>query len=935
SLAGTGAVDSNGHDLTLGGAIAGTGGLIKQGAGTLTLTGANTYSGGTILTGGTLGVGNDAALGTGALSMAAGTTLAFSGGNFSLSNPSAISGDPNFAPAAGTVQTIAGVISDGGTPGVVDMLGPGTLVLTGANTYSGGTVIDAGTLALGGGGRLGSGGLSLNGGAFDIAGANGPVVIGDLAGIAGTTVALGGNGLTLGTGNSTVFAGTIAGTGGLTKTGAGTLTLTGANTYTGGTVIDAGGVALRGGGSLASSSGVDLAGAGAVFDISGLTGGGTTIGDLAGIAGTTVALGGNGLTLGTGNSTVFAGTIAGTGGLTKTGAGTLTLTGANSYTGGTVIDAGTLALGGNGAIAASGGVTLAAGAAFDISGAGRQTIGDLSGAAASAVQVGANTLTFGTGNSTVFAGVFGGSGGLVKRGAGTVTLTGASPFAGTLTVKDGTVTLGPDAAPNARFGGSVVVDGGAVTGLGTIGGDLSNLAGTVAPGGSIGKLTVNGNYGQSAGATLSIEVSPTAASQLAVGGRATLAGTLALLYDPGVYSARSYTLLTAGGGVSGRFDAVTGQVPTAGLVQTILYDPNDVQLQLAPPPVVAPTNDTIYTADTSMVVLNGQRAAAIVMDRLGSRAGGGGDGPVATAGVAAIPQLAANGDLAAVGQLARALPDALAAEGAWFRGIGGFASLNGNAAAPGFTGTQGGFIAGFDRAVMPEVYFGIAGGYQHSEVSEHSTSSGTLDTARVALYGGGRWGASLLSGTAGYAHDWIASARTLPAGTARQSHDGDEVSLAGQWSAPLPVRGLSGPATVTPKLGVQFLHLSEGGFAESGAGGFDLSAAGHDSDSVEPYIGLAAAETFVTEGGAEITPELRLGYARELADNRRALTVATVSGAEFPVGGVRPSRDMATAGFALTVRAGPNAVVYASYDAILPTGNTADQTLSAGLRLRF
>ncbi len=61
----------------------------------------------------------------------------------------------------------------------------------------------------------------------------------------------------------------------------------------------------------------------------------------------------------------------------------------------------------------------------------------------------------------------------------------------------------------------------------------------------------------------------------------------------------------------------------------------------------------------------------------------------------------------------------------------------------------------------------------------------------------------------------------------------------------------------------------------------------------------------------------------------------TLSGAEFPVGGVRPSRDMATAGFALTVRAGPNAVVYASYDAILPTGNTADQTLSAGLRLRF
>jgi fibronectin-binding autotransporter adhesin len=197
-------------------------------------------------------------------------------------------------------------------------------------------------------------------------------------------------------------------------------------------------------------------------------------------------------------------------------------------------------------------------------------------------------------------------------------------------------------------------------------------------------------------------------------------------------------------------------------------------------------------------------------------------------------------------------------------------------------------------------------------------------------------GASLLTGTLGYAHDWIASTRGLAGiGAARQSHGGDEITWAGQWSRPIAVAGIAGPAVVTPKLGLQFLHLFEGGFAETGADGFNLSSGGHGINSVQPYVALAAAETFVTTAGAEITPEVRLGYARELADNVRMPTVATVSGSAFLVSGVRPARDMLSAGFGLVMRAGVNTFLYANYDAVLPTGNTLDQTLSAGLRIRF
>src|SRR5207237_10813481 len=85
--------------------IAGNGAIIQNGAGALTLSGTNTFSGGTTLSGGTLFVGNNNALGTGVLSMAAGTTLSFlSSGNFTVANPLKISGDPIFSPPAGTTQ---------------------------------------------------------------------------------------------------------------------------------------------------------------------------------------------------------------------------------------------------------------------------------------------------------------------------------------------------------------------------------------------------------------------------------------------------------------------------------------------------------------------------------------------------------------------------------------------------------------------------------------------------------------------------------------------------------------------------------------------------------------------------------------------------------------------------------------------------------------
>jgi autotransporter-associated beta strand protein len=189
-------------------ANAGSVGLTKTGAGTLQLTGNNTYSGTTTISAGTLQVGNGedrGSLGGGEVGIGTGATLAF---------------DRN------DVATVANTLSGGGS---VAQIGSGTTVLTGDNSYTGGTRIDSGTLQIGNGGtggRLGAGEVVLNNGvlAFNHSNAAGPITV----------------------------ANTISGRGGLSKAGTSTLVLTGNNSYEGDTVIDAGTLQVGNGGTTGS-----------------------------------------------------------------------------------------------------------------------------------------------------------------------------------------------------------------------------------------------------------------------------------------------------------------------------------------------------------------------------------------------------------------------------------------------------------------------------------------------------------------------------------------------------------------------------------------------------------------------------------------------------------------------------------------------------------
>ena len=150
---------------------------------------------------------------------------------------------------------------------------------------------------------------------------------------------------------------------------------------------------------------------------------------------------------GPGNSTLSGVIGSGSGGLAKIGVGTLTLTATNSFTGGTTVSGGTLDLASGGALQASTLLAPTAGSIFfdwSVSPA-FFTLGGLSGAGSIALQNTASSpisLTVGSNGSTVYSGILGGTGSVIKIGTGTLTLANSSTYSGGTTISGGMLQLG-------------------------------------------------------------------------------------------------------------------------------------------------------------------------------------------------------------------------------------------------------------------------------------------------------------------------------------------------------------------------------------------------------------------------------------------------------------------------------------------------------------
>ena len=169
----------------------------------LTLTSANTYTGGTTISAGILQIGNGGTTGGIAGDIVDNASLVFN--------------------RSDDVEYDGGISGSGS----LSKLGAGTLILTGNNTYAGGSTITAGTLQIGNAGNSGS----ITGNILDNAS------------------------LVFNRSDDITYANVISGTGSMTQLGAGTLTLTGNNDYAGGTTITAGTLQIGNAGTSGSVAG--------------------------------------------------------------------------------------------------------------------------------------------------------------------------------------------------------------------------------------------------------------------------------------------------------------------------------------------------------------------------------------------------------------------------------------------------------------------------------------------------------------------------------------------------------------------------------------------------------------------------------------------------------------------------------------------------------
>ena len=198
------------------------------------------------------------------------------GGTLTLNAPATLRVGDGSTAGAGYTATIASSIAGSGEVFKTDL---GTLILTGANSYTGGTSVNSGVLQVASDANLGaaSGGVTLDGGSLRQAGA--------LNSARGFTIGAGGG--TLDTqANTATLSGTLGGTGVFTKTGGGTLAYSGIGAaFAGATRIAAGTLALSGtlGGPVSIASGATLAGTGRVasLDLSGTVAPGNSPGTLS------------------------------------------------------------------------------------------------------------------------------------------------------------------------------------------------------------------------------------------------------------------------------------------------------------------------------------------------------------------------------------------------------------------------------------------------------------------------------------------------------------------------------------------------------------------------------------------------------------------------------------------------------------------------------
>ncbi|WP_256680071.1 autotransporter-associated beta strand repeat-containing protein [Pseudomonas sp. Marseille-P9899] len=615
----------------------------------------------------------------------------------------------------------------------------------------------------------------------------------------------------------------------------------------------------------------------------------------------------------TSGSALIGAQMSGSGGIEKRDAGTLILAGNNTYSGGTTVSGGTLE---GSTFSLQGNILNNANLVFQQAGAGE------------------------------FNGLLSGTGAVFKRGVGTLLLKGNHDFSGSFTVEQGVLQVGETddsddvaAAPVAAFArmalfavaapadalaANVEVKSGAgLTGTGTVGSVLNH--GVVSPGPN-GNLTVTGNFTNASDGTLSIALTPLPTSFLAVGGTANLAGTLSVFAVAPYTGDTTYTLLTADGGITGKFD--TDNVDSLGLGPnlafidtTLMYGANDVSLSVS-------RNSTAF-ADVALsdnqrnvaVALDSAAAPASLnsaitsMDRPSAQAAFDSlSGEIHASTVSVLLEdsrylretvnermrqsgCSAGGDprsvLAPSGNLQQSSAGCQGEGVGWIRAIGGWGDYDSGHGVASVDRDLSGFMLGFDNHLNEEWRAGIAAGYTNASIkASERNSSASVSSVHLTSYLSYQLDAFAARMGAGYSWHNIDTKRDLTVGSYNDRLKSKYKAGTAQVFGEVGYTVEAGGVALEPFAGIAYVNYdSDNGREKGGAGRLETSA---KQDVTFTTVGLRAGKQFVLDNGTTLTPRGSLGWRHALGDSRPDADLRFVDGgAAFSTQGVAIARDAA------------------------------------------
>ena len=552
-----------------------------------------------------------------------------------------------------------------------------------------------------------------------------------------------------------------------------------------------------------------------------------------------------------------------------------------------------------------------------------------------------------TGTNYTFAPVIIGSGAgtrTVRVEAGTTILTAASTYTGPTIINGGKLSVNGSIASSAV----TVNAGGALGGNGTVGNTTIN-GGTLAPGNSIGLLTVNGSLSFTAASSYMVEVSPANADRVNVAGAATLGGaTVNANFAAGSYVAKQYTILNATGGLGGStFGSMVNTNLPQGFKSSLSYDANNAYLNLAlsfiaPPgsglngnqqgvgkalvnsfnrnggiplvyggltaPGLTQASGPIATAVQPAMVQAMTQFMTAISDvsaadrRLGqsSATGFADEGDVANA-YASVPLRGRDGEIFSLN--AKAAPRALPFESrwrTWASGFGGGQTTGGNAVTGSSTTTSRiyGVAAGADYWLSPATVagFALAGGGTNFSVA--AGGSGRTDLFQAGAFIKHTAGSAYVSAAVAYGwHDVTTDRMVTISGIDQLRARFRADTFAGRVEAGnryvVPWFGGLG---LTPYAAAQMTATRLPAYAEtvvSGTNAFALSYVAKNVTAPRTELGLRSDKSFAVND-AILTLRGRAAWARDYNPLTAAsATFQALPGASFVVNGAAGAHNAA------------------------------------------